>query len=182
MVQSKNNQHANKFFKTDLRFLTIGPELSSRLGDLLETVYADLEPRNFVERHLVDELALAKWRGLRAALMERAVYEHENATFAPKGRKDADGKPLEPYEDMYHLAMAHAPERHGVVLAALGRLAIRYQRQFASALRLLMALRRGTPPPVSESPVIHTPVTNTPTKKEKEQNDEFHNPPDERSL
>jgi hypothetical protein len=179
MVLPKDNQHEKKFFKTDLRFLTVGPELSSRLGDLLETAYADLEPRNFPERHLVDELAMAKWRGLRAALMEKAVYEHEHATFAPKGRKDSDGKPLEPHEDMYHLAMAHAPERHGVVLAALGRLAIRYQRQFANALRLLITLRRGTPPPVPE-PLPETPFTKDQTPKD--QNDEFPNQHNQRTL
>ena len=127
---------------------TIGAELANRLGDLIQSARADFNPRDFAERHLVDDLAISKWRALRVSLMEKAVFEHESVTFNPRALTDESGVLFEPHEDMYHLAMAHAPDRHATVLAALGRLETRYARQFATSLRLLIALRRGSPPPV----------------------------------
>ena len=137
-----------KLFEVSPSTFTIGAELSNRLGDLIQTARADYNPRDFAERHLVDDLAISKWRALRVTLMEKAVFEHESVTFQPRALKDQDGILFEPHEDMYHFAMAHAPERHATVLAALGRLETRYARQFATSLRLLIALRRGSPPPV----------------------------------
>ena len=138
----------NKLFEVAPSTFTIGAELANRLGDLIETARADFNPRDFAERHLVDDLAISKWRALRVSLMEKAVFEHESVTFNPRALTDESGVLFEPHEDMYHLAMAHAPDRHATVLAALGRLEIRYARQFATSLRLLIALRRGSPPPV----------------------------------
>ena len=135
----------------ELGLFTIGVERLNLLGDLVLEARADLQPRNFPERHLVDELALSKWRTFRVALMEKAVFEHQNTTFQPLVPRDTDGNMLMPHEDVYHLAMAHAPECHAVVLAALSRLNARYSREFCTALRLLLALRRGNPPPVAET-------------------------------
>ena len=140
-----------KLFEVAPSTFTIGAELANRLGDLIQTARADFNPRDFAERHLVDDLPLSKWRALRVSLMEKAVFEHESVTFQPRALKDQDGVLFEPHEDMYHFAMAHAPERHATVLAALGRLEIRYARQFATSLRLLIALRRGSPPPVRKA-------------------------------
>ena len=137
-----------KLFEVAPSTFTIGAELSHRLGDLIASARADFNPRDFAERHLVDDLAISKWRALRVSLMEKAVFERESVTFNPRALKDESGVLFEPHEDMYHLAMAHAPARHATVLAALGRLEIRYARQFATSLRLLIALRRGSPPPV----------------------------------
>ena len=44
--------------------------------------------------------------------------------------------------------MAHAPESHAVVLAALSRLNSRYSREFRTALRLLLALQAAHDPPL----------------------------------
>lgn len=137
-------------FEADLCGLVIGPEAPWRLGDLIETARLHLQPRNFAENYLVDEMAVSKWRGMRVQIMEKAVYDRQNSTYKPRGRTGADGKPLEPLEDMYHLAMAHSPEGHQIVMAALGRLEARYYRHFCSAFRLLLASRRGTPPPVTD--------------------------------
>ena len=135
----------------ELGLFTIGVERLNLLGDLVLEARADLQPRNFPERHLVDELALSKWRTFRVALMEKAVFEHQNSTFQPLVPRDTDGNMLMPHEDVYHLAMAHAPECHAVVLAALSRLNARYSRECCTALRPLLALRRGNPPPVAET-------------------------------
>jgi hypothetical protein len=156
-----------KLFEVAPSTFTIGAELSHRLGDLIASARADFNPRDFAERHLVDDLAISKWRALRVSLMEKAVFEHESVTFNPRALKDQDGILFEPHEDMYHFAMAHAPERHATVLAALGRLEIRYARQFATSLRLLIALRRGTPPPVRKAkPTEPKPRITKDTRKE----------------
>jgi hypothetical protein len=141
-------------FESELRVYTIGTERVAWLGDLVASARADYKPRNFGERHLVDDLAIAKWRGLRVALMEKAVFEHQGSSFRPRIPKDKDGRILMPHEDIYHLAMAHAPEAHATVLAALNRLDSRYRQQFCTFLRLLIALRRGDPPPVPEAPPV----------------------------
>jgi len=157
----------NKLFEVDPNTFTVGAELANRLGELIASARADYNPRDFGERHLVDDLAISKWRALRVSLMEKAVFERESITFKPRALKDESGTPFEPHEDMYHLAMAHAPERHATVLAALGRLEIRYTRQFATSLRLLIALRRGTPPPVPKSKTADPKPRNTnQTRKE----------------
>jgi hypothetical protein len=137
-------------FEADLRNLVIGPEAPWRLGDLIETARLHLQPRNFAEHYLVDEMALSKWRGMRAQIMEKAVYDRQRTSYKPRGRTDADGKPAEPFEDMYHLAMAHSADGHQIVMSALGRLETRYYRHFCSAFRLLLASRRGTPPPLPD--------------------------------
>ena len=162
-----------KLFEVSPSTFTIGAELSHRLGDLIASARTDFNPRDFAERHLVDDLAISKWRALRVSLMEKAVFEHESVTFNPRALKDQDGVLFEPHEDMYHFAMAHAPERHATVLAALGRLEIRYARQFATSLRLLIALRRGSPPPVPKaeptqpkSPEPTSPQPNSTPRKE----------------
>jgi hypothetical protein len=161
-----------KLFEVAPSTFTIGAELANRLGDLIQSARADFNPRDFAERHLVDDLAISKWRALRVTLMEKAVFEHESVTFNPRALKDESGVLFEPHEDMYHLAMAHAPERHATVLAALGRLEIRYARQFATSLRLLIALRRGSPPPVPNAspnkakPTAPKPRITNETRKE----------------
>ena len=159
-----------KLFEVAPSTFTIGAELSHRLGDLIQSARTDFNPRDFAERHLVDDLAISKWRALRVSLMEKAVFERESVTFNPRALKDESGTLFEPHEDMYHLAMAHAPDRHATVLAALGRLEIRYARQFATALRLLIALRRGTQPPAASAkkPAVVTPNLKQPNLKSKE--------------
>ena len=141
----------------EIGLFTIGAERLNLLGDLVLEARADLQPRNFPERHLVDELAISKWRTYRVALMEKAIFEHQNSTFQPLVPRDTDGNMLMPHEDVYHLAMAHAPESHAVVLAALSRLNARYSREFCTALRLLLALRRGNPPPVADTATPSSP-------------------------
>ena len=141
-------------FESELRVYTIGTERVAWLGDLVASARSDYQPRNFGERHLVDDLAISKWRGLRVALMEKAVFEHQGSSFRPRIPKDKDGRLLMPHEDIYHLAMAHAPEAHATVLAALHRLDSSYRQQFCTFLRLLTTLRRGDPPPVPDAPTV----------------------------
>src|SRR5205085_73309 len=109
----------------DLSVLTVGAERVPWLAALIETARQDLQPRDFPERHFVDEMALNKWRLLRIYLMEKAVYEHQDATFVRRGVRDKNGRTLEPYEDIYHLACAHSPDNDAIILAALGRLETR---------------------------------------------------------
>ena len=150
-------------FESELRVYTIGTERVAWLGDLVASARADYKPRDFGERHLVDCLAISKWRGLRVALMEKAVFEHQGSSFRPRIPKDKDGRILMPHEDIYHLAMAHAPEAHATVLAALNRLDGRYHQQFCTVLRLLIALRRGDPPPVPEAAPVEPKAEPKPT-------------------
>lgn len=138
-------------FEGELRVFTIGAERVAWLGHLVATARSDYKPRDFGERYLVDDMAICRWRGLRVALMEKAIFEHQASSFRPRIPKNSNGDRLMPHEDICHLAMAHAPEAHATVLAALNRLDTRYHRQFCTALRLLIALRRGGPPPVADT-------------------------------
>ena len=67
---------------------------------------------------------------------------------------------------IFHLAMAHATDRHAVVLAALSRLEARFHRQFCSALRLLLAMRRLNLFNPADSPLTSmNPETDLNTRK-----------------
>ena len=153
-------------FQADLRDLVIGPEVKHRLGDLIETARLNLRPRDFAENYLVDEMAISKWRGIRTKIMEKAVYDHQAVTYRPRSLKDAEGEALEPHEDMYHLAMAHAPETSRIVLTALGRLETRYYRHFCGAFRLLLSARRGSPPPLTDFDQTFDPISGFTSRKE----------------
>src|SRR5436190_140102 len=107
------------YTELDMTFVAISAEHAFRLRDLVAAARADFKPRNFAERHLVDEMALCKWRQRRILLMERAVYDHESVKFDPKFQKDKNGHILEPLEDYYFLAQMHLPERQALVLEAL---------------------------------------------------------------
>jgi hypothetical protein len=123
-------------FDIDLRVLAVGAERVPWLAALIETARNDLRPRDFPERHFVDEMAINKWRLLRIYGMERAVYEHQLASFIPQS------DPNQPNDDLYHLAQAHAPECDAIILAALSRLETRFHRQFIAACKMFMARRR----------------------------------------
>jgi len=125
-------------FDINLSILAVGAERVPWLAALIETARSDLRPRDFQERHFVDEMAINKWRLLRIYGMEKAVYEHQLAGFRPKSS-------AEPNEDMYHLARAYASDNDGIILAALSRLETRFHRQFIAACKMLMSLRRFTP-------------------------------------
>ncbi len=144
-------------FEGELRVFTIGTERVVWLGRLVATARSDFKPRDFAERYLVDDLAICRWRGSRIALMEKAIFEHQASTFRPRIPKNANGDRLMPHEDIYHLAMAHNPEAHATVLAALNRLDTRYHRQFCTSLRLLIGLRRGGQPPVEDTAIPSSP-------------------------
>ncbi len=153
-------------FQADLRDLVIGPEVKFRLGDLIETARLDFKPRDFAENYLVDEMAISKWRGIRTKIMEKAVYDHQAVSFRPRALKDSHGASLEPYEDMYHLAMAHSPDTSRIVLTALGRLETRYYRHFCGSFRLLLTARRGTPPPLPHLDKALDPLSGFTSPKE----------------
>ena len=137
-------------------------EHMQNLRDLLAAARDDLRPRNFAERHLVEQMALCKWRQHRVLCMERAVCEHEFLEFETTEEKDPDGQLIEPLDDYYFIAQLHSPERHSAVLAALSRLEARYHRQFCSSLRLLNTLRRN--------PDFNPAPTQKPTQKRTSQN------------
>jgi hypothetical protein len=156
-------------FEFDLVNLTITGELASRLGELLDTARADLRPRNFIERSLVDQLALSQWRRFRVGVMQTAVFEHQAASYCPLEPLDADGDPLQPNEDFYHLAMAYAIDRHGQVLETLSRLEARYHREFCTSVRLLITLRSGSPPPLSAEPADPLNLSTNPLQSDKKE-------------
>ena len=70
-------------FSHELKLFIIGAERIALLGELVTEARADLRPRNFAERHLVDELAISKWRTYRVALMERPSSNSSALPFAP---------------------------------------------------------------------------------------------------
>jgi hypothetical protein len=127
----------------DLTFVAVPSERATRLRDLIAAARASLKPRNFGEQHLVDNMAVCKWRWRRVLLMEKSVYEREFTKFDPKLPRDEKGKLTEPLEDFYFLSQLHLPDCQAVVLAALGRLETRYHREFCTSLRLLNTLRRN---------------------------------------
>ena len=131
-------------FDTELPAFTIGNERVTWLGALIKAARDDYRPRNFGERHLVDDLAVSRWRILRVALMEKAVYDAQGLTYSPRDPRDFKGRKLMPHEDICHLAMANLPEAHGTLLAALSRLDGRFRREFCAFLRLLTSLRNGS--------------------------------------
>ena len=133
-------------WEPDLAAFSMGNEIRACLRDLIAAARLDWTPSGFTEKHLVDELAINKWRQLRVLSMQNAIYRHEQAAGMANNPK-VQGQPSQPPEpggDMYFYAMCHTPERHGVVLTALARLETRYHRQFCQTLSALVALRQFT--------------------------------------
>ncbi|MCU1326230.1 MAG: hypothetical protein JWN34_1600, partial [Bryobacterales bacterium] len=164
MHYERNTTAPPQPFDVDLRILAIGPERVPWLGALIETARTDLRPRDFAERHLVDEMAINKWRLLRIYGMEKSVYEHQLATFKPASTRQDDGERAEPNEDLYHLALTHSHEHDGIILAALSRLEARFHRQFYAALRMLIVLRRANP--VNPNPTQLNPTQSSRDRKD----------------
>jgi hypothetical protein len=137
-----------KPFIPDLDFVALETEEVTSLHYLIEDARLDYKPRNFGERHLVDELALCKWRQLRVLTMQRSIYDRQLTEFDQTRTDDPDDpNNADPMRDTFHTAMAHAHEQYAVVLAALSRLETRYHRQFCSALRLLHSLQSNSSQP-----------------------------------
>jgi hypothetical protein len=133
----------HKPFETNLDFIVLDTEHISRFHDLLEDARHDYQPRNFGERHLVEELAICKWRRLRVLMFQRAIYQRQQSDYRPPAI--AEGEEPDEFQDLleeaFDTAMVHTPERYDHALAALSRLETRYQRQFCEALRLLDTLQ-----------------------------------------
>ena len=133
----------HKPFETNLDFIVLDTERVNRFHDLLEDARRDYTPRNFGERHLVEELAICKWRRLRVLMFQRAIYQRQQDDYRPPAA--AEGEEPDEFqeylEEAFDTAMVHTPERYDHALAALSRLETRYQRQFCEALRLLDTLQ-----------------------------------------
>ena len=133
----------HKPFETNLDFIVLDTERVNRFHDLLEDARRDYKPRNFGERHLVEELAICKWRRLRVLMFQRAIYQRQQSDYRPQpsGEGDDIDEFQEFLDEAFDTAMVHTPERYDHALAALSRLETRYQRQFCEALRLLDTLQ-----------------------------------------
>ncbi len=127
--------------ETDLGYVAIKAEREVYLLEVVQQARTEMAPRNFAERHLVDEMAIAKWRAMRTVLMERAIYDCHAAS--PHSTPCAD--PDHFNQQVFHVANAHAADPHAVILAALSRLDDRFHSKFCSALRHFLALRRQNP-------------------------------------
>jgi hypothetical protein len=131
-------------FDVGLSHLAIdGVENPAWLTSLIETARRDFRPRDLAERSLCDEIAMVIWRRLRVYNMERAIYERQHRTYRPYAA--APGLPAPNLADYYHFAQALSPACEGLVLKALSNLEARLHRQFCSALRMLITLRRANP-------------------------------------
>jgi hypothetical protein len=132
-------------FYADLTNLFIKPENPAYFQSLLKTARRDFAPRDFGERHFVDEMAFLKWRMLRLYLMEKALFDNRILSFRTRAITASDGTRAEPFEDFHHFALALSPDVDGPVINAIRRLETSLHRQFCSALRMLMAMRRFNP-------------------------------------
>lgn len=126
---------------TDLGYVAIRAEREVYLLEVVQQARTEMAPRNFAERHLVDEMAIAKWRAMRTLLMERAVYDYQDASPRSTTCEDPDRY----NQHVFHVANAHAESPHAVILAALSRLDDRFHYKFCSSLRSFLALRRQNP-------------------------------------
>ena len=129
----------------NLRFIAPRTQRESHFLDLIDAADTDFKPRNFADRRLVDEMATSTWRALRAAIMERAVYDHQDSTF--ESPRTASGDWAEPNDEA------------------------RFNRQFHGALRLLLAFRNGSPPPSPDQSGLSPLASNSsavPTQNRKE--------------
>ena len=127
-------------WEPDLAAFSMGNEIRACLRDLIAAARLDWTPSGFTEKHLVDELAINKWRQLRVLSMQNAIYRHEQAAGMANNPK-VQGQPSQPPEpggDMYFYAMCHAPERHGD-----GRRGRRSRRRGQEARGLRLGFRQA---------------------------------------
>ena len=114
---------------------TIGSEDPQELRKLIEATRVNLQPRNFAEQHLADEVALCVWRLRRYGLMKCAIDRAEYHRLAADHDSSQPGR------------SENLRDKHRLVLLTLGRLEIRCRRRFRSALRLLRTSQATFPNP-----------------------------------
>ncbi len=127
------------------RTVVLPNESHKRFARLLKTLRTQLRPANEVERDIVECMAVARWRRLRAWGLERAIIGYESKTRA------SEFTDLAPSE---HSAQTARTLRHfsddSRFLENLSRHEARYDRQYDRALNRLLHLR-ARPQTPSES-------------------------------
>lgn len=121
------------------RTIVLPNESHKRFARLLKSLRTQLQPANEVEKDLVECMAVARWRRLRAWGLERAIIGYESKTRA------TEFTDLAPSE---HSAQTARTLRHfsddSRFLENLSRHESRYDRQYDRALSRLLQLRSCT--------------------------------------
>lgn len=128
------------------RTIVLPNESPKRFARLLKSLRTQLQPANEVEKDIVDCMAVARWRRLRARGLERAIIGYESKNRAPEF---TDLAPTE------HSAQTARTLRHfsddSRFLDNLSRHEARYDRQYDLALKRLLTLRARPQSPAESS-------------------------------
>src|ERR1019366_1886035 len=112
--------------------IVIEGEEGSRFSTLLNSLRADLQPRNFIEEGLVEDLAFCKWRQRRLMSMETACFTHEIRRQDPTVAAEAPA--IRAVIALNTLSDAHT-------LELINRYELRFDRQYTRTLHRLVMLR-----------------------------------------
>ena len=119
------------------KFIVLQSESQEEFDDLKLNYYMALEPANFMERELVDEIVWAKWRQRRAIASETATIDLQMDLDAPKVEEL-----IEDVDDATRTAHAiKTLANEGNDLALLNRYETRFHRIYYRALKQLMELQ-----------------------------------------
>lgn len=130
-ISSRNRYTHGMLSKT----IVIEGEESARFAALLNSLRADLQPRNTVEESLVEDLAICRWRQRRLLAMETAFLSNQIR------RQDPAAAAEPPVTRAVNAFTALSLETR--TLDVISRYEVRFDRQFNRTLHRLYALRES---------------------------------------
>lgn len=120
------------------RTVVLPNESQDRFVRLLRSLQKEFQPATVVERHLVDTMAVSRWRQLRTWGLEKSLIGYQL-------RKNGADPDMACEEDSTRTTLTlrdlTADSRY---LDQIGRFEIRFDRQYDRALRRLLSLRAAT--------------------------------------
>jgi hypothetical protein len=143
-------------------------ESTDRFLGLLVTLFEEFQPQTHFEESLIENMAVTRWRQMRAWGMEKAGMEHEMHWQAGLSNAMSNSTALDPDDDSNAAATRAAIAFRTLSddsrsLELINRYDSRYDRQYYRAHRRFVETRDRRTPPSAETPQPSpTPATPAP--------------------
>jgi hypothetical protein len=125
--------------------IVLANEAPEKFDRLLNIFFERFQPIDDVERELVIDVVIAKWRHRRACCIEAAMVDQQLAKDRPQ--QDLDYSLLT--EDIRCALAYQAVERESGFISAVNRQTARVYREFRYAMKLLLEIQANRPAPAA---------------------------------
>jgi hypothetical protein len=125
--------------------IVLANEAPEKFDRLLNIFFERFQPIDDVERELVIDVVIAKWRHRRACCIEAAMVDQQLAKDRPQ--QDLEYSVLT--EDIRCALAYQAVERESGFISAVNRQTARVHREFRYAMKLLLEIQANRPAPAA---------------------------------